>query len=101
MHSSTAEGSDLRGPHTSSGLSGRRGGGEGSNKKNKTRTSVHQPSPRTIIWWITGWMADLHGLQWLIELEKPNSHVTLMQLLMCHTEGLYVRMYLGTSCRAV
>ena len=70
MHSSTAEESDLRGPHTSSGLSGRRGGEGRKLEKNKTCASVHQPSPWTIIWWIIGWMADLHGLQWLEELEN-------------------------------
>ena len=35
MHSSTAEGSDLYGPHISSDLSGRRGGGEGSRKRTR------------------------------------------------------------------
>ena len=57
----------------------KKGRGEGSRKRTRhICTSVHQPSPRTIIWWIIGWMADLHELQWLKELEKPNSHVTLM-----------------------
>ena len=80
MHSSTAEESNLRGSHTSLGLSGRRGGGKEAGKEQDmyVRTSIHQPSPRTIIWWIIGWMADLHELQWLKELEKPNSHVTVM-----------------------
>ena len=80
MHSSTEEESDLHGPHTSSGLSGRRGGGKEAGKEQDTyvRTSIHQALPLTIIWWITGWMADVHELQWLKELEKPNSHVTVM-----------------------
>ena len=53
MHSSTAEGSALYGPHTSSGLSGTRGGGEGSNKKNKTRTSVHHHN-HLVDYWMDG-----------------------------------------------
>ena len=81
MHSSTAEGSDLRGPHTSSGLSGRREGGGGREAEKRTRyvhayTSHYQGQSCGRL--LDEWTADLHGLQWLEELEKPNSHVTLM-----------------------
>ena len=43
MHSSTAEESDRHGPHTSSGLSGRRGGGR-KQEKNKTHMYIRTPA---------------------------------------------------------
>ena len=56
MHSSTAEESDLRGPHTSSGLSGRRGGEKEAGKEQDTyiRTPAIAKDNHLVDNWLDG-----------------------------------------------